>query len=229
MESQVSVIVPVYNVESYLEEALQSIFSQTLQPLEIIAINDGSTDGSLEILKRYGSRISIINRENRGLSRTLNEGLRASGGRLIAFLDADDLWAPDKLAAQASFLNAHPDTEACFGMIRQFISPELPQEVKSTISCPTELQKGILKITLMIRREAFDRIGGFDETLKRGDFIDWFARAEEAGITYALLPQLLAYRRLHRASMSSSYENDNDLIRIVKAAMDRRRNAVKAQ
>ena len=223
MDNTISVILPVYNAGVYLEESLQSIFSQTVQPLEVIAINDGSTDNSLETLQQYSSKLHIVSRQNLGLGATLNEGIQISRGQFITFLDADDIWAAGKLEMQLDFLNRHPEMDASFGMMRQFISPELPDEIKNTISCPSEIQKGIMKITLMIRREAFERVGWFDEVLRRGDFIDWFARAEEAGLSYAVLPEILAYRRLHRNSLSSLQQHEKDLIKVAKAALDRRR------
>ena len=79
----------------------------------------------------------------------------------------------------------------------------------------------------MIRRIALNQVGPFDEQMRRGDFIDWFARAEELGISYTVLPDLLAYRRLHRSGLSNQHEHEKDLIRIAKAALDRRRNASK--
>jgi glycosyltransferase involved in cell wall biosynthesis len=223
IEQKISVILPVYNAGIYLEEALESIFSQTVQPFEIIAINDGSTDNSLETLERYRSRLVIVSRENRGLSVTLNEAIRLSKGRLITFLDADDLWEPHKLELQLAFLASNPEKEACLGMIRQFISPELPENVKSTIYCPPDIQKGVLKVAMMVKSSAFHRIGWFDETLDRGDFIDWFSRAKEAGLDYSILPELIARRRLHRNSMSNRYQDEKDLVRLAKAVMDRRR------
>lgn len=229
MKQTVSVIIPVYNAGKYLRESLESVFAQTCQPFEIIAINDGSTDNSLEILNEFSSELRIISRENRGVCATLNEALDLAKGELITFQDADDRWVTNKLEKQLEFLNANPEKDACFGMVKQFISPELPDEVKSTISCPDEIQRGILKITLMIRREALDKVGLFDEQMHRGDFIDWFARAEELGITYEVLPELLAYRRLHRGGLSSQHQHEKDLIRIAKAALDRRRNAAKVQ
>jgi len=225
MEKTISVILPVYNAGIYLEEALESIFSQSVTPLEVIAINDGSTDNSLEILERYRTRLFIESRENRGLAATLNQGIQISKGQLLTFLDADDVWVKNKLEMQLDFLNKHPEKEASFGMMRQFISPELTDDIKNTINCPDELQKGIMKITLMIRRGAFDRVGWFDEVFRRGDFIDWFARAEEAGLNYWVLPELLAYRRLHRNSLSSQQQHEKDLIKIAKAVLDRRRIA----
>ncbi len=227
MEQKISVILPVYNAGIYLEEALESIFSQTVQPLEIIAINDGSTDASPEVLQRYAKKLHIVSRENRGLSATLNQAIGLANGDLLAFLDADDLWLPDKSAQQLAFLTKHPEKEACFGMMRQFISPELPDEIKNTILCPSAIQKGMMKLTLLIRREAFERVGWFDETLNRGDFIDWFSRAQDASLSYFVLPELVASRRLHRNSMSSQYQNEKDLIMIAKAVMDRRRNALR--
>jgi glycosyltransferase involved in cell wall biosynthesis len=227
--NKISLILPVYNAGPYLRESLESIFTQTLPPHEVIAINDGSTDNSLEILNEFSSRLLIFSRENRGLSYTLNQGIAQAKGNLITFLDADDLWLPNKLEKQVEFLTANPDKAACFGMVKQFISPDLPDDVKNTISCPDEIQRGILKITLMIRREALDVIGFFDEEVRRGDFVDWFARAEDLGISYDVLPDLVALRRLHRSSLSSQQQHEKDLIRIAKATLDRRRNAAKAQ
>ena len=223
MGDTVSVILPVYNAEKYLEESLESIFGQTRPPTEIIAIDDGSTDTSLKILERYGARLLIVSRENRGLSATLNQAIQLAKGDFITFLDADDRWVPGKLEQQVAYLKQHPDMEACFGMMQQFISPELPDAVQRIIYCPTETQKGIMKITLMLRREAFQRIGWFDETLRRGDFVDWFARAQEAALRYTVLPELLTYRRLHKNSLSSQHQHEKDLLRAAKAALDRRR------
>lgn len=229
MKQTVSVILPVYNAGSYLRESLESVFSQTLQPLEIIAINDGSTDNSLEILTEFGSQLRIVSRENQGISATLNEAIALAKGELIAFQDADDIWVLNKVEKQLEFLSTNPKKDACFGMIQQFISPELPEEIKKTIFCPDEIQRGILKITLMIRRAALDKVGLFDKKIHRGDFIDWFARAEELGISYEVLPELLAYRRLHRSGLSNQHQHEKDLIKIAKAALDRRRNTAKLQ
>lgn len=223
MTQTVSVILPVYNAEKYLQESLDSILMQTLQPYEIIVIDDGSTDNSLQLLERLGSKIILISRENRGLAATLNQAIQLAQGEFIAFLDADDLWVPNKLEQQVDFLYRHTDQEACFGMMQQFISPELPDFIKSTIYCPTIIQNGIMKITLMIRRTAFDRVGWFNEMLQRGDFVDWFARAEEVALRYTVLPELLTFRRLHRNSLSSQHQHEKDLIKVAKAVLDRRR------
>ncbi|WP_234734743.1 glycosyltransferase family A protein [Tellurirhabdus bombi] len=225
MSNSISVILPVYNAEKYLEESLESIWAQTLPPQEVIAINDGSTDNSLEILNKFSHKLRIVSRENRGICASLNQAIQLAKGELITFLDADDMWVDDKLEQQVRLLTQRPDLEACFGMMQQFISPELPEEVQQTIYCPNEVQKGIVKLTLMVWRKSFDRIGWFDETLKRGDFIDWFSRAEEAGLTYTVLPELFAHRRLHRNSLSSQQQHQKDLLKVAKAALDRRRAA----
>ena len=93
----VSVIIPTYNSAGYIEEALESVFEQTLQDFEIIVVDDGSTDGTGEVLRKYGDRIRYIYQENNGPASARNGGIRVARGEYIAFLDADDLWVSTKL------------------------------------------------------------------------------------------------------------------------------------
>jgi glycosyltransferase involved in cell wall biosynthesis len=104
----VSVIVPVYNAERYLGEALESVLAQTYSDYEVIVVNDGSTDGSEQVALGFGDRIRYIRQENAGPGAARNRGIELARGELIAFLDADDLWLPGKLAAQVEFMETHP-------------------------------------------------------------------------------------------------------------------------
>lgn len=219
----VSVVVPVYNAGRYLAEALDSALGQTAPPHELIVIDDGSTDDSRAVLETYADRIRLYARENRGVAATLNEALDRATGAYVAFLDADDVWEAGKLARQLRCFRENPALEACFGHVRQFVSPELPPEVRAGIHCPAEAQPGWLKLTMLIRRETFEKTGRFDPTYHTGDFIEWFIRAKEAGLRHVMLPDVLAHRRLHRSGLASQRAFQREFAHLLKAALDRRR------
>ena len=221
----VSVVVPVYNAAPYLAACLDSVLAQTRPADEVVCVDDGSTDGSADVLAAYADRVRAVRRPHRGVAPTLNEAVALARGDRLAFLDADDLWAPEKLALQTAALDADPALDACFGHVRQFVSPDLPAAVRAGIACPDGPQAGWLKQTMLVRRAAFDRVGGFDERYHTGDFVAWFVRAREAGLRTRMLPETVAYRRLHRSGLASQAAFGHEFAHILKGALDRRRAA----
>lgn len=224
MSLSVSVLIPVYNAAPYIVECLESVLEQSRQADEIIIIDDGSTDQSLNKLAPYAQHplIQVHTRENQGVGHTLNEALDLASGDLIAFLDADDVWVPHKLRQQVAYLQHQPALDACFGYVRQFISPDLPPAIQAGISCPSHPQPGWLKQTMLIRRSAFDKTGLFNTAYHTGDFVEWFIRAKEAGLRYDMLPNTLTLRRLHRSGLASQSQHKKEFAHILKAALDRR-------
>ncbi len=221
-ELTISVIIPAYNAELYVAQCLDSVLNQTLPPNEIIVINDGSTDGTLRILENYGTQIRVENQPNRGSAHALNWGVELATGNVLAFLDADDYWEPNKLAQQVTFMQTEPTIEACFCHVQQFISPDLSAEIQAGIACPVGPQPGWHKSTMMIRRAAFDRVGRFGPTAMI-DFVEWFGRAREVNLNSIMLPSLMAYRRLHRSGQASNPTYNRELLRVLKAYLDRRK------
>ncbi len=116
----VSVIVPVYNGERYLTKTIQSVLTQDYQPIEIIVVDDGSTDRTAEIV-RAQPNIHYIYQNNRGVSAARNTGIAAAQGEFLAFLDADDMWVPQKLSVQVSYLTQHPDVGFVYAYRRMII------------------------------------------------------------------------------------------------------------
>src|SRR5262245_50863701 len=110
----VTVVIPCFNCELYLEEAIESALAQTYPKLRIVVIDDGSNDGSPQILHRFSDRIRVIRQENRGLAAARNRGIDETNGAYLAFLDADDRWHPRKVATQVSYLQDHPDLALVF-------------------------------------------------------------------------------------------------------------------
>jgi glycosyltransferase involved in cell wall biosynthesis len=218
----VSVVVPVYNGARYLPEAIASVRAQTAPPSEVIVVDDGSTDGSGDLARSLGA--VCIRQERLGIAGALNTGARHAAGDAIAFLDADDVWTPEKLALQLAALGKRSDLDGVFGLAQQFVSPDLPVEEQARLRCPAEPQAGIHAGALLIRRPSFERTSGFDEELGVGEFIDWYIRATELGLKLELLDELVLRRRLHDSNTMRVRRGEvSTYAHVLKAALDRRR------
>jgi glycosyltransferase involved in cell wall biosynthesis len=229
MKPLISCIVPAFNAERYLGEALDSILAQTWRPIEVIVVDDGSTDGTAQVAERYGERIRYIRQANGGPAAARNRGLDAATGAFIAFLDADDLWHEDKLTRQMARFEARPELELCLSHLRHFWIQEMKQEEKSWHDdrffgdVPAYVVQGMLA-----RRELFDLVGQFDTTLRLGDDTDWFLRVDERGTVSERLPDVLIFRRMHQTNISREYDTSFEALpRIIKASLDRRRSIAK--
>jgi glycosyltransferase involved in cell wall biosynthesis len=225
-EALISVIIPAYNAERYLPDAIDSVLAQTYPAGEIIVVDDGSSDGTPRVAERYGGRVHWLSQENQGSGAARNRGIAATRGELLAFLDADDLWVREKLAWQVAALADEPRPEMVFGMVQQFVSPEIPEQSKRKLSYSPEPMAGHLAGAMLARRGVFERAGVFDTTLKAGEFIEWYMRVTDLGLKSVLLPQVLLQRRLHETNLGIQQRDSRlDYVRLVKAALDRRAQA----
>ncbi len=223
---KISVIIPVYNCEKYLFEAIKSVINQTYSIFEIIVIDDGSTDGTAEVVKQF-PEIRYFYQENRGTATALNVGLSKAREDFIAFLDADDLWSLDKLEKQVEYLNSHPETEIIFGHHKRFYTKSNQDLTYQEIEDMQRILPGYFKAALLAKREVFDKVGLFDESIKLGDFLDWYRRASDLNVKMDLLNEVVFYRRIHGENSSlRNKEHITDYLRIMKSSMDRRRNKI---
>jgi glycosyltransferase involved in cell wall biosynthesis len=221
----ISVMIGVYNAERYLAEAIESVFAQSYRPLELIVVDDGSDDGSGDVARGYGAALTYVRQENGGNGSARNHAVRLASGELFAFLDADDRFVAAKLALQFAALAADPTLDMVFGHVREFVSPELTEAQRATVRPPAPQPLPWPAPNLMlIRREAFARVGPFSESVRVGVTVDWYARAAEAGLRSAMLPQVVLERRLHLAN-NGLRERDSrqQYLHVLKAALDRRR------
>ena len=223
-ESLISVIIPAFNSEHYLDQAIESVLAQTYQPVEIIVINDGSTDGTDAAAQQFIPKIRYYNQPNKGLGATRNRGVELAQGTFLAFLDADDIWLADKLEHQITLFIDDPDLDMAFGYAIQFFSPELNEELIEKLTITDEVLPGYFAGTLVIKRESFLSVGYFDTDWRVGEFIDWYCKAQTLNLKAALLPEVVLRRRIHDANMGiREREHQTDYAYILKAALDRRR------
>ncbi|MEW5806018.1 MAG: glycosyltransferase [Acidobacteriota bacterium] len=209
---EVSVIIPAYNSERYIEEALESALAQTFPGIEIIVVDDGSTDGTASILKKYEGRIRYFFQENRGLAAARNSGIKLASGSYLAFLDADDLFLPEKIALQKNFLDAHPEAAMVFSDFEYFggslLRHPIPDSFKRGEGDPfidLFLFNCIAIPTILTRKESFDEIGLFDEELMAVEDYDFYLRlARKKRIGF--IDRVLARVRLHPENMSRDAE-----------------------
>jgi glycosyltransferase involved in cell wall biosynthesis len=227
-EATISVIIPVYNGAPYLAEALRSVQAQRIPASEIIVVDDGSTDGTADLVGTVFPAVRYLHQDNAGAGAARNRGVAAATGVFLAFLDADDLWLEDKLALQLAAFHAVPDTEAVFGQVRQFYSPELDAAAKSRIRCPDGLTPGWLPTTMLARRDAFFRVGLFETNWQVGEGVNWILRAKELNLKTAMLPDLVYLRRLHQTNKGITHRDCvQDRVRILKAHLDAGRRPAK--
>ena len=221
----ISVVIPVFNGERYIAAAIDSVLNQTRPEDEVIVVDDGSSDSTAAVLLSYGGRITVISQPNRGGADATNQGVAAARGAVLSFLDADDLWTPCKLEIQMDWLSAHPETEAVFGHVRQFISDDLEPDQAQLLTCPQSPQPGTCKGAMVIRRGVFDRIGVFDRNLRSVDFFEWFTRAIDHGLRMEILPDVVMLRRLHAANNGRRLRESQmaENLTVLKRAIDRRR------
>lgn len=221
MQSQplVSVIIPVYNCECYLAQAIESVLAQTYQPIELIVVDDGSTDGSAEVAQQFTPHVRYHRQANSGTAVARNRGVTLARGSFLAFLDADDVWVADKLARQLAAFRDTPDLDMVFGHVRQFYSREGQLD-----DSPAGTMPGYSAIAMLIKRESFQQAGPFDTRWQVGEFIDWYAKAMDAGLRSRMLPDVVALRRIHATNQGITQRPARtDYARILKAALDRRR------
>ena len=197
MPPLISVIIPAFNCKRYISECVGSVLGQTYRNIEVIIVDDGSTDGTLEVLSSLNTdnRLKIIHQTNGGTGSARNSGLAMAQGEYLAFLDADDYWQYDKLELQLAYLASSPDCGAVFGLVSNFLDPSLAETAKLD-PIASEVKIGIHPGCMLIRAEVLKRVGPFKED-QFAEFLDWWSRFELQGVPYYILHSVLMYRRIH--------------------------------
>ncbi len=226
MDSLVSIIIPCYNARDYIREAVDSALAQTYQNIEIIVIDDGSTDDTKNILEPYitSGKIQYIYQQNKGLAGARNAGIRSAKGDFIAFLDSDDLFLPEKINEQMKILREHPEFGVCYSDLMHFTDPPSGGDPAArtfyhhryryssgNIFEPLLHRQFVNPLTIMVRREIFDRYGVFNEALRRSEDWELWLRWAHAGVKFYYLDAILAEYRIRTVGNLSSAESEPEM------------------
>lgn len=205
----VTAIIPMYNGERFVRDSVESVLSQTYSAIEILVVDDGSTDRSIDVLAKYAGRLRLIRQPNAGVANARNAGVEASRGEIVAFLDQDDWWQPTKIEKQVSVFVSDPEvtlvhtgTAHFDDQAKKFVGRLNPNCAADKLvgSCYQRLllDNCIYNSTVAVRRSAVRRVGGFDTTIAGNTVADydlWLRLAKDG--TFAFVPEELGVFRLH--------------------------------
>ncbi|WP_025742448.1 glycosyltransferase [Aquimarina pacifica] len=198
---EISVILPVYNGEAFLQECLRSIIDQTIQPKEIIVIDDGSQDQSKQIIEKF-KEVTYVFQENAGVAAARNLGIKMAQGNLIAFIDQDDIWTHTSLADRLICFTKNQDHNIVIGKQQWFLDglDEIPKWVK-----PEQVNQnldGYLLGCALIDKRLFSNYGDFDISFRFSSDFDWFFRIKDAGISFFQTDAIVLKKRIHATNES---------------------------
>lgn len=223
MEPLVSVIIPVFNGERFLREAVQSVLDQGHSAVEIIVVDDGSTDGTATVAKSLQETVRYLYQTNQGPAAARNRGIEHAQGSLLAFADADDLWPANKLNLQLPYLLRDLKIDIVLGRIQQV-------RLSETVNGQTvaeEFAEPAFSVNLgsaIIRKSVFERVGLFDETMRYSEDVDWFMRAREAGAEIKTIDAVTLLYRQHEQNMTRGKSTSElNVLKALKRSLDRRR------
>jgi glycosyltransferase involved in cell wall biosynthesis len=197
----ISVIIPAWNAADFLPEAIASIRSQTYAALDVIVVDDGSTDGTAALIEEWPG-VRYLRQGNSGPSGARNAGIDAAQGELLAFLDADDLWTPDHINKLLPPLLAEREAKFAWGASR------VHQRCEDAAGSPRwevlhESQPQFLIGSGLYRRSAFEVVGRFDPTLRFAEDVDWIATARQKGVPHVQIPDVVLIYRKHEGGMTN--------------------------
>ena len=214
----VSVVIPVFNGERFLREAVESVLDQKYSPVEIIIVDDGSTDDTATVTRSFSETVRYLHQSNQGPAAARNRGIEHAQGSLIAFADADDLWPAGKLELQLSYLLRDPNIDIVLGRIQQVVLSETESQQFAEPAFSVNLGSAV------IRASVFERVGLFDETMRYSEDVDWFMRAREGGAAIVTIDAVTLLYRQHEQNMTRGKSTSElNVLKVLKKSLDRRR------
>jgi glycosyltransferase involved in cell wall biosynthesis len=217
----IAVVMPVWNGRAFLAEALASVRAQSYAPREILIVDDGSTDGSGELAATLLPEARVLRQDNAGIAVALGRGVHETAAEIVSFLEADDVWLPEKLAREAAFFGAHPDVAWTLCHADIFLEPGCARPAwlrPSYLGVPSVVA---FTSALAVRRSAFAHAGGFDPSYRYGQDTEWMMRAQAAGLRRGTLPDVLVRRRIHHRNLSAVPRHAAAMLRVARAAVRR--------
>lgn len=223
---RISVVMAVKNAARYLATALDSIASQTCQPAEVILVDGASTDETAAIAARYAF-VRVIQETGRGYASAWNDGILASTGSHIAFLDSDDRWVAEKLQLQVDALMGEPGARCVIGHVQFFAEPGRPLPSSFKPQLLERSHVAYMPGALLAQRSVFDDVGLFDPSWTIANDIDWFAELKDKRVPIAVVPQVLIHKRVHDGNVSylaaRSPQVNTEILRLLRRSIHRQR------
>ena len=224
-EVSISCIVPVHNGDRYLKRTLESIYSQTVQPIEVVIVDDGST---IDFdLSEYGlkNNLVVLRQDNQGPAAARNYGIQSATGEFVAFLDQDDYWHPQKLERQLKRFQSKPDLEVCCTHVKLVWEAEIKKEQSFYEEHPrANIVPGYTTPTMLAKRAVFDKVGYLNANLTFADAVEWFLRAREVNVSIDLMQDVLLFHRMHEGNLTRQRKASRDeFLSILKQHIHRQR------
>jgi glycosyltransferase involved in cell wall biosynthesis len=225
-EATVTAAIPVRDGEAYLAEAIESVLAQSRPCDQVIVVDNGSTDRSAEIAGGFSPAVELVSEPRPGIGTARNAAMRAASGDYVAFLDADDLWQPEKTRLQLAAFAAAPELQLVFGHVLQFVSPDVSAGDAAALRVPEKPQPGLHIGAMLARRSAIEAVGPWAEDVRISDGLSFLLRARELGFEQAMLPETVTHRRVHGDNHSIQNRSErSEFARHLKRSLDRRREA----
>lgn len=218
----VSVIIPVYNGAKFIGETLNSVFDQTYPNIEIIVADDGSTDNTAEIVQSHPN-VHYIYQENQGVSVARNAAISVANGEFIAFIDADDLWKPDKLQRQIAFMRENSSCRISATKALNFLEPDTQLPLWIQNDPEWKIVKHAIPSTMVVHTSVFEEVGLFSPKYRSSEDVEWIWRAKDAGLDISVMDDILTLRRYHGTNLSwITKKNDKaHLMKIIRESVAR--------
>ncbi len=224
----ITVVMPVRNCAPFVAETLESILAQTYLPLEVIVIDDASSDGTTEIVSSYSVRgvQHILRTDQQNIYSAHNQAIARARGELIAFMSGDDYWLPKKLALQADLLAANPAFGYAITYSRGFLDENYPPPPETIRETQLEVRQGPLLEAVLARKSLFTDYGGFSEAYQISADVEWFARMNARRVAMGVVEQVLVHKRVHSSntSMVNPALTRAELLHILRDAAHERSN-----
>ena len=223
----ISVVIPLFNAEPYISETLDSVAQQQIESLEVIVIDDGSTDSSSTIVQNHPLELTYVFQENQGAAGARNAGISRARGKYIAFLDADDKWPDNKLLSQQAMLESNPEFSAVAGRTQFIGSLELLRhKERMQLDENNVAYYPILLGSVLYRREVFEQIGLFDTSLRNSEDFDFHLRVRDAELIVHQQNEIVLFYRIHGSGLVSKSPGEGwSFPEIIRRSIQRKRAA----
>jgi glycosyltransferase involved in cell wall biosynthesis len=219
----VSVILPVFNGECYVSQAIESVLSQHYVQSELIVVDDGSLDNSASIARSY-KEVHVLHQHNQGVAVARNSGITAARGTFIAFIDQDDLWSPNKLNVQVHYLMKNPEVQYVNAWTKVFVEQGHALMSRYTSDFMEHAHKARTLGTFVARKSLFERVGIFQPKFRIACDVEWFVRLKGYSVPSYIIPEVLLYKRIHNSNLSSDIRtNRKEVFTILRDAIAQQR------